>query len=60
LIASVLLTFALQLAIIYIPALQKVFATQPLSVKELLICLGVSFLVLVAVEAEKLIRRRKS
>ncbi len=59
LILSVLFTFLLQLAIIYIPALQKVFATQSLTLNEMLICLGLSFLVLLAVEAEKLIRRRR-
>ena len=59
LIASVLLTFALQMAIIYIPALQTVFATESLTTRELLVCLGISFLVLIAVEIEKLIRRRR-
>ena len=59
LILSVLLTFGLQLAIIYIPVLQEVFSTQALTLKEMLICIALSSLVLFAVEVEKLARRRR-
>ncbi|MEY8877411.1 MAG: HAD-IC family P-type ATPase, partial [Leptothrix sp. (in: b-proteobacteria)] len=51
------LTFALQLATIYMPALQPIFRTEALSAVELFICLACSALVWVAVEIEKLWRR---
>lgn len=55
---SVLLTFALQMATIYVPALNPIFKTAPLSLGELAICLGAALVVYVAVEAEKAWRRR--
>ncbi|HET8746170.1 MAG TPA: cation-translocating P-type ATPase C-terminal domain-containing protein, partial [Ramlibacter sp.] len=58
LLLSVLLTFALQLATIYVPWLNPVFHTQPLSAGELGACVGVAALVWVAVEVEKAWRRR--
>ena len=62
LLGAVVLTFFLQLGIIYFPFANKLFKTQPLSLVELLICIGVSAVLFHAVEAEKLIRntRRKS
>ena len=57
LLGAVLLTFALQMATIYVPALNPVFKTQPLSLVELAICLGVSSIVYIAVEIEKYWRR---
>jgi nucleotide-binding universal stress UspA family protein len=58
LIAAVTLTFVLQLAIIYIPAFNPIFKTEPLSALELAIAILVPGLVLVAVELEKLAIRR--
>ncbi|MDD2919490.1 cation-translocating P-type ATPase [Rhodoferax sp.] len=60
LLGAVLLTFVLQMATIYVPVLNPIFKTQPLSVAELGICLGAAALVGVAVELEKAWRRRKS
>ena len=60
LLGAVLLTFFLQMATIYVPDLQPIFKTEPLSLAELLICLGVSGVVGVAVELEKAWRQRKS
>jgi len=57
-VGAVLSTFALQLALIYVPALQKVFNTQALSAVELAICLASAPLVAAAVEVEKWLRRR--
>jgi Ca2+-transporting ATPase len=59
LLAAVLLTFALQLATIYLPVLNPVFRTGPLSAAELAICLVAASLVWVAVELEKAWRRRE-
>lgn len=56
-IAAVALTIALQLATVYIPWLQPVFRTVPLSGVELGVCLVAAFVVLLAVEAEKAWRR---
>ena len=60
LIGAVLLTVGLQLAVIYVPFLQELFKTVPLSPLELGICLGMSTLVFGAVEAVKWIGRRRT
>lgn len=57
LIGAVALTTLLQLALIYIAPLREFFDTQTLSGEQLLICLGVSTLVFVWVEVEKLFLR---
>ncbi len=59
LLASVLLTLLLQMATIYIPALNPVFKTEPLTAGELLLVFGLSSLVFVAVEIEKFFKRGK-
>ena len=56
LIGAVLLTFGLQMALIYVPVLQGIFSTQALSLKELGGCILVSLVVFHAVEMEKLVR----
>jgi Ca2+-transporting ATPase len=55
---AVALTLVLQLATIYVPWLQPVFRTQPLSAGELTLCFGLAAVVFVAVEIEKAWRRR--
>lgn len=59
LLITVMITLFLQLALIYVPFLQDIFNTSPLSVKELLICFGAAALVFHLVELEKWIRQRK-
>ncbi|MCU0348776.1 MAG: cation-translocating P-type ATPase [Saprospiraceae bacterium] len=56
LIGAVLITFGLQMALIYVPVLQGIFSTQALSLKELGGCILVSLVVFHAVEAEKFVR----
>jgi len=58
LLGAVLLTFVLQMAVIYLPPLQAVFRTQALSGGELALCLGCAAVVFIAVEIEKALRRR--
>jgi Ca2+-transporting ATPase len=58
LVGAFLLTFALQMATIYVPALNPIFKTEPLTLNELMITLAVSCVVFFAVEVEKLCRRR--
>lgn len=58
LMLAVLATVGLQLAVIYVPMLNAVFKTQPLSLIELSMCFGLASLVLVAVEFEKWLYRR--
>lgn len=58
LLGAVLLTFGLQMAVLYVPTLQPIFKTEALSRDELLICLALSSVVFFAVEIEKWMRRR--
>jgi len=58
-LGSVLLTFVLQLAVIYLPFLNRAFSTTPLSLRDLLISLGFSMIVFFAVELVKGIRKLK-
>lgn len=58
LLGAVLLTVVLQLAVIYLPLLNPIFNTQPLTLLELLSCCLLATVVLLAVEAEKWLRRR--
>ena len=57
LLGAVLLTFALQMATIYVPWLNPIFKTEPLSLSELALCLGAASVVWVVVEMEKAWRR---
>ena len=58
LLGAVLLTFVLQMATIYVPALNPIFHTEPLTAVELGICLLLAALIFVAVEIEKALVRR--
>lgn len=58
LLGAVTLTFFLQLAVIYLPFLNGVFKTAPLSGAELALCLAFSTIVFMAVEIEKWLIRR--
>ncbi|MFH1653951.1 MAG: cation-translocating P-type ATPase [Pseudomonadota bacterium] len=60
LLGAVILTYVLQMAIIYMPFFQPIFRTQALSFGELIFCLIVSTIVFWAVEVEKWIKRRYS
>lgn len=59
LLGAVLLTFALQMATIYVPFLNPIFKTEPLSLTELALCLAASAVVWVVVEVEKAWRRNR-
>jgi Ca2+-transporting ATPase len=59
LFGAFILTFALQMATIYIPFLNPVFKTQPLTLGELLVSLLLSSIVFFAVEIEKFVKRQK-
>lgn len=54
---AVIITFILQMATIYIPVLNTVFKTEPLSMNELTTCIALSCIVFIAVEIEKLLIR---
>ncbi|HEY9050672.1 MAG TPA: cation-translocating P-type ATPase, partial [Gammaproteobacteria bacterium] len=57
-LGAVVLTLLLQMAVIYLPALNSIFYTQPLPLFDLAVCLALSSLVLFAVEIEKWLVRR--
>jgi len=59
LLGAVLLTLVLQMAVIYLPFLQRIFDTTPLDWRELSISLALSTVVFVAVEISKWIKRRR-
>jgi len=58
LLGAVLLTFILQLGVIYLPFANEIFKTQPLTFQELIICIAASAIVFHAVELEKFIKRK--
>jgi Ca2+-transporting ATPase len=58
LIGAVLVTVLLQLATIYVPFLNSIFHTMPLSFGELSFCLALAVLVFLLVEIEKWLVRR--
>ena len=59
LLGAVLVTFALQMAVIYTPWIQPVFQTRSLTSQELLICLAVSTIGFWAFEIEKAVLRTR-
>ncbi len=57
-LGAVILTFSLQMAVVYIPFLQGIFETEALSLLELGISLSASLLVLVVIDTVKVIKRK--
>jgi Ca2+-transporting ATPase len=57
LFGAVVLTVALQLAVVYMPFLNPIFNTEPLTLNELLLTLALSSVVFIGVELEKFIKR---
>jgi len=60
LLAAIVLSILMQLAVVYVGPLNTVFRTQPLTLGELAACVGISSIVFFAVETEKLIRRMRA
>jgi Ca2+-transporting ATPase len=58
LIGALGLTFALQMAVLYVPWLNPIFKTEPLGLDELALCLALSTVVFFGVEIEKWLVRR--
>lgn len=58
LLGAVSLTVLAQLALVYVPALQRTFGTAPLSAGELAFCVCLGSIVFWAVELEKWVKRR--
>jgi Ca2+-transporting ATPase len=59
LVGAFVLTLALQMATIYVPLLNPIFKTEPLTMIELGFTVAMSSLVFIAVELEKLVLRRR-
>jgi Ca2+-transporting ATPase len=55
---AVLLTFGLQMATIYVPVLNPIFRTAPLTMPELAVCVALSSVVFFVIEIEKYLARR--
>jgi Ca2+-transporting ATPase len=60
LIGAVLLTFVLQLALVYMPFLQSFFRTTALPAADLALSLGLALTIFIAVELEKWLSRRNA
>lgn len=60
LLGAVVSTLLLQLAVVYVPFLQEAFKTAPLSLEYMLLAVVLGFLILIAVEIEKLINRHEA
>lgn len=60
LLAAVLLTFVLQMAVVYVPFLQDIFRTRPLPLLDLLVSLAFSSVVFLSIEAVKWLRLWRS
>jgi Ca2+-transporting ATPase len=60
LLGAVLVTVVFQMGLIYIPFLQTIFKTNALPVPKLVLALGMSSIIFVLVELEKLLSRRKT
>ena len=56
---AVALTVALQIAVLYVPALNGVFATVPLTAGEFMTAIGIASVILIVVEIEKWLKRRR-
>jgi Ca2+-transporting ATPase len=59
LLGAVIISFAFQMAAVYVPFLNPIFKTRPLTLYELFITLGLSSTVFFAVEIEKWLKRRR-
>jgi Ca2+-transporting ATPase len=59
LLLAILLSIAMQLAVLYVPFLQPIFGTGPLSLTELGFCVAVASVVFIAVETGKYVSRRQ-
>lgn len=59
LLGAVLFSFLAQMATVYLPFLNPIFKTEPLTLKELLITVALSSAVFIAVEIEKFLKRKK-
>ncbi|MDK1079891.1 MAG: cation-translocating P-type ATPase [Anaerolineae bacterium] len=60
LLGAVILTFALQMAVVYVPFMQEVFTTTGMSFADLAVSLALSTVVFWGVELEKWFLRRKA
>ena len=58
LLGAVALTFVLQMVTLYVPAFQRFFKTQPLTLNELLLYFAAASVVFLGVELEKSLVRR--
>jgi Ca2+-transporting ATPase len=54
---AVVFTSGLQLLLLYVPWLSRFFGTEPLAFADLMVCVGVSLVFFLYLEAEKVLRQ---
>ncbi len=59
-LGTVLLTLSLQMLIVYVPVLNMVFKTKPLSALDLMLCIATAGVVFGVAEMEKFVRSRRA
>jgi Ca2+-transporting ATPase len=60
LLGAVILTVLLQMGVIYLPWANEIFRTSPLTLGEMAMCVGLSVVVMIAVEIEKAIKKQQN
>ncbi|MHB8110922.1 MAG: calcium-translocating P-type ATPase, PMCA-type [Syntrophorhabdaceae bacterium] len=59
-LVAVVISFLMQVAVVYVGPLNVLFKTRPLSLQQFGLCVGIASIIFIAVESEKQVRRFRS